>query len=130
MGANAFVSQEDVDMYEKLRDISKWSEKMRDPLVKVYGDTLQDLWSTWMDSIIRFQSHNQGDICLKELSKITCPTLIVQGAKDPLVPAFHGTFLRDRIKGSRLEVFEEGKHNLHLRFHTEFNRMVEQFLSE
>ena len=128
LGANAYVSKEDVDLYEKLRDISTWSDRMKEPLIKVYGDSLQELWSTWMDSINAFQTQNDGDICTKELSKIICPTLVVQGAKDPLVPTFHATHLRDRIKGSRLEVFEEGKHNLHLRFHQEFNKMVEEFL--
>ncbi len=128
LGANAYVSKEDVDLYEKLRDISTWSDKMRDPLIKVYGNSLQELWSTWMDSIIEFQSHNDGDICSKELAKIICPTLIVQGAKDPLVPSFHATYLRDKIGNSKLEVFEEGKHNLHLRFHQDFNKIVEEFL--
>ena len=31
-GSNAFVSQEDVDLICKVRDLSKWSAKMREPL--------------------------------------------------------------------------------------------------
>lgn len=31
-GANASVTQEDVDMYDKARDVDKWNPKMRDPL--------------------------------------------------------------------------------------------------
>ena len=31
-GSNAFVSQEDVDLISKVRDLSKWSAKMRQPL--------------------------------------------------------------------------------------------------
>lgn len=129
-GANAFVSKEDVALYEKLRDVGTWSARMRDPLLEIYGDSLQELWSRWMDCIIDFQKQNDGDICTDDLPKIACPTLLVHGAKDPMVPSFHPEFLRDRMKGSRLEVFEEGKHNLHLRFHQEFNKLVESFLQD
>ena len=31
-GSNAFVSQEDIDLISKVRDLSKWSAKMREPL--------------------------------------------------------------------------------------------------
>lgn len=128
IGANAFVAEEDITLYEKTRDISTWSGKMREPLLKIYGNSLQELWSKWMDTITKFCEEHDGDICKSELSKIASPTLIVHGAKDPLVPLFHPEFLRDHVAGSRLEVFEEGKHNLHLRFHQEFNKMVDQFL--
>ena len=128
-GANAFVTKDDTDLYEKTRDISSWSARMRDPLVAVYGqDGLQELWSKWINAITEFRVEHDGDICKKEVSRITCPTLIVHGAKDPLVPSFHPEFLRDHVTGSRLEVFEEGKHNLHLRYHSEFNEIVDKFL--
>lgn len=31
-GANSFVTQEDLKLYEAIRDISKWNPKMRQPL--------------------------------------------------------------------------------------------------
>lgn len=31
-GANAFVTQEDVDLISKVGDLSKWNAKMREPL--------------------------------------------------------------------------------------------------
>lgn len=31
-GANATVTAEDIELYEKIRDTSKWSLKMREPL--------------------------------------------------------------------------------------------------
>ena len=128
IAANAYISKEDIAFLEKTRDISTWSDRMRESLVKVYGDSLQDLWTKWMDSMLEFNEEHGGDVCVKELSQITCDTLIMHGAKDPLVPSFHPEFLRDHVTRSRLEVFQEGKHNLHLRFHKEFNQMVDQFL--
>lgn len=31
-GANATVTAQDIELYEKIRDTSKWSQKMREPL--------------------------------------------------------------------------------------------------
>ena len=31
-GANANVTAQDIELYEKIRDTSKWSQKMREPL--------------------------------------------------------------------------------------------------
>jgi len=42
-----------------------------------------------------------GDICSKDTSLIRCPTLILHGAKDPLVPRFHPEFLQQNIRNSR-----------------------------
>ncbi|XP_032654285.1 serine hydrolase BPHL isoform X2 [Chelonoidis abingdonii] len=69
-----------------------------------------------------------GNICQHLLPHIKCPTFIIHGGKDPLVPQFHAEYLHKHIKESRLLLMPEGKHNLHLRFAEEFNRLVEDFL--
>ncbi|XP_022608827.1 valacyclovir hydrolase isoform X2 [Seriola dumerili] len=69
-----------------------------------------------------------GSICMELLPLITCPTLIIHGEKDPMVPSFHPQSLLKHIKGSRLHLMPEGKHNLHLRYADEFNKLVEDFL--
>lgn len=42
-----------------------------------------------------------GNICKDELKDIECPTLILHGGKDPLVPDFHPEFLNQNIQNSR-----------------------------
>ncbi|XP_039902288.1 valacyclovir hydrolase isoform X2 [Simochromis diagramma] len=86
-GANAFVSQQDLKLYN-------------------------------------------GSICMELLPLISCPTLIIHGEKDPMVPILHPEYLLKHIKGSRLHLMPEGKHNLHLRHADEFNTLVEDFLEE
>ncbi|XP_021400457.2 serine hydrolase BPHL isoform X2 [Lonchura striata] len=105
-GANASVTQEDVRIYGGIRDVSKWSEKVRKPLEELYG----------------------RNICQQLLPDIKCPTFIIHGEKDPLVPQAHAEYIHNHIKGSRLLLMPEGKHNLHLRFAKDFNREVENFL--
>ncbi|XP_054841711.1 valacyclovir hydrolase [Eublepharis macularius] len=128
-GANASVTEEDVKLYNAIRDVSKWSERARKPMEELYGyEYFSKTCEAWVDGISQFMHITNGSICQHLLPHIKCPTLIIHGEKDPLVPRFHPEYLHKRIRGSQLHFMPEGKHNLHLRFAEEFNRMVERFL--
>lgn len=128
-GSNAFVSQHDLNLYDAVRDVSKWSARMRQPMEEVYGaEVFAKTWEAWVDGIAQYAHRPEGSICIELLPLISCPTLIVHGEKDPMVPGVHPQYLLKHIKGSRLHLMPEGKHNLHLRFADEFNKMVEDFL--
>uniref|UniRef100_A0A8C2GD78 AB hydrolase-1 domain-containing protein n=1 Tax=Cyprinus carpio TaxID=7962 RepID=A0A8C2GD78_CYPCA len=130
-GSNAYVSQEDVQIYQSIRDVSSWSERMRRPMEEMYGaQYFRETWERWVDGISRFAQNPQGNICREVLPLISCPTLIVHGAKDPMVPSFHAEYLQQNIRGSRLHVMPQAKHNLHLRYPTEFNTLLQEFLTE
>lgn len=130
-GANAFISQHDSKLYDEVRDVSKWSARMRQPMEEVYGpQVFAKLWEAWVDGIAQFAHRPEGSICMELLPLISCPTLIIHGEKDSMVPSFHPQYLLKHIKGSRLHLMPEGKHNLHLRYADEFNKLVEDFLEE
>ncbi|XP_076132691.1 valacyclovir hydrolase [Alosa pseudoharengus] len=130
-GSNAYVSQEDLAIYNSVRDVSRWSERMRRPMEEMYGaEYFRNTWGAWVDGISQFTHNPRGSICMELLPQISCPTLVVHGQKDPMVPSFHPQFLSEHIPNVRLHVMAEGKHNLHLRFAAEFNRLVEDFLQE
>lgn len=130
-GANAYVAREDVELFEKTRNVNYWSRRMREPLEAMYGSDFPQMWSDWIDAMTTvYNSSKDGSLCMPELSHIKCPTLILHGVKDPLCLQFHAEYLRDHIKESKLELFSEGKHNLHLRFAQEFNLTVTEFLAK
>ncbi|XP_030626521.1 valacyclovir hydrolase [Chanos chanos] len=130
-GSNAFVSEEDLRIYDAIRDVSLWSQRMRQPMEEMYGSQyFRHTWESWVDGISQFLKNPRGSICCELLPLIRCPTLIVHGGKDPMVPSFHPQYLLQNIQGSRLHVMPEGKHNLHLRFAPEFNSLVEDFLKD
>uniref|UniRef100_A0A3B3DW76 Biphenyl hydrolase like n=1 Tax=Oryzias melastigma TaxID=30732 RepID=A0A3B3DW76_ORYME len=130
-GSNAFVSEEDLKLYNMVRDVSRWSARMRQPMEEVYGSQVfAQTWEAWVDGIAQFAKRPGGSICREQLPFISCPTLIVHGEKDPMVPSFHPQYLLEHIKGSRFHSMPEGKHNLHLRYADEFNKLVENFLEE
>ncbi|XP_022442258.1 valacyclovir hydrolase isoform X1 [Delphinapterus leucas] len=128
-GANAYVTDQDEEIYRGIRDVSKWSERTRKPLEALYGfDYFARTCEKWVDGIKQFKHLPDGNICRHLLPLVQCPTLIVHGEKDPLVPSFHADFIHKHVKGSRLHLMPEGKHNLHLRFAGEFNKLAEDFL--
>ncbi|XP_054980235.1 valacyclovir hydrolase [Sorex araneus] len=128
-GANAYVTEEDDRIYQGIRDVSQWSERTRKPLEVLYGRSyLARTCEQWVDGIGQFKHLPDGNICRHLLPLVRCPTLIVHGEKDPLVPRFHADYIHQHVAGSRLHLIPEGKHNLHLRFADEFNKLVEDFL--
>lgn len=97
----------------------------------LYGkEGLQEMNSGWVDGISQFFTDRGGDICTSAVKNIKCPTLVVHGQKDPLVPHLHPEYLHANIRGSKLHLMPEGRHNLHLRYADEFNSLVRAFLKE
>ncbi|KAM5321453.1 valacyclovir hydrolase isoform 1-T1 [Glossophaga mutica] len=101
-GANAYVTEEDEMIYQGIQDVSKWSEKTKKPLETLYGyEYLAETCEKWVDAMKQFKRLPDGNICRHLLPLIQCPTLIVHGEKDPLVPRFHADFLHKHVSGSR-----------------------------
>ncbi|XP_044741362.1 valacyclovir hydrolase-like [Chrysoperla carnea] len=128
-GANSYIIKEELEGLKKIRDVSKWSERMRKPMIEVYGEAyFRELWENWVDTIEVIYKENNGNICKEILSDIKCPTFIIHGAQDAVCHSDHPTYLHKEIKGSKLHVFPDGKHNLHLKYADEFNDMVTKFI--
>jgi len=58
------------------------------------------------------------------------PTLIVWGARDPIIPARHGEDAHDHVPGSRLEIFEDVGHLPQVEAPLRFVLALEAFLAE
>ncbi|CAH1737410.1 valacyclovir hydrolase-like isoform X2 [Aphis gossypii] len=130
-GSNAYVTEKDVELYEKIRDIENWSPRMRQQFIELYGKKyFSDTWNAWVDYFQVVLKENGGDICREALSKINAPTLILHGAQDPLVPMEHPVYLHKKIKYGSLKIYPEGKHNIHLRYAELFNSEVDDFLAK
>ncbi len=62
------------------------------------------------------------------LGRITCPTLVVVGRSDPITPVWCSEEIVARIRGSRLEVFEQSGHSPPLEEPERFQQVVREFL--
>jgi valacyclovir hydrolase len=126
-GGNSYLSPEEIATFQAMRSVSSWSQRDADPMRQTYGDSLDALWESYVVGLEDLYAAG-GDLYRSQLSKVTCPTLILHGEKDPLVPAFHPRIICQGIAGSALHVFPEGKHKIHARYAAEFNRMTSEFL--
>ena len=62
-----------------------------------------------------------------ELARIHCPTLIMHGKRDRIVPASYASILHEKIAGSKMVLFDAG-HAAHLRCEQEYTTTVTDFL--
>ena len=129
-GAKAFFQKKDIELLERIGDISKWDyPKMRDDAIALYGAELSPMWSALVDSSIQVYK-NGGDVCKAELKKIQCPTLILHGDQDALIPPYQPVYLQQNITGARLHRYPDGKHAIHTSHAEHLNNLVMQFLLE
>jgi valacyclovir hydrolase len=129
-GIQATITKEDVDMYEGMRDFEKaWSKRMLETHRAVYGDDVQPMWSSFCDAMKMIYDAG-GDFCQAQATTLKCPTLILHGEKDPIVPAHHPQWFHENIAGSQMYTFPGGKHNIHQKFADDFNARVLKFFAE
>ena len=129
-GTKAFFEKKDIELLERIRDISNWDyPKMRDDAIALYGAELPPIWSAMFDSSVQVYK-NGGDVCKAELKKIQCPTLILHGDQDALIPLYQPVYLQQNITGARLHRYPDGKHAIHYSHAEHLNNLVMQFLLE
>lgn len=130
-GSNSYIIKDELNIYNGIRDVSKWSVKMREPLEKLYGkEYFKTKWENWVDTFKDIYEEKNGDLCKKYLQHIKAETLILHGEKDPMLAKEHVPYLLQNISNSKLITWPDGKHNIHLRYADEFNKKVAEFLSK
>jgi len=127
-GGNSYLSAEDLHIFQSMRSLTTWSQRAIEPLRSVYGDQLEALWERYIVGLEDLYAAG-GDLYQSNLHKITCPTFILHGDLDPMVPAMHPEIIHRGIDSSELYRFMEGKHNIHKRYAAEFNQVVSSFLN-
>jgi valacyclovir hydrolase len=117
-----------LEAFELYRDVSNWHPKLREEGESVYG--AEGLWEIMFQALRTIYEQEDGDLYCGFLPRIQCKTLVVGGGKDKLVADFHAEYLNERILHSRLHVFPEGRHDVLLSLHEEFNQVLGDFLEE
>jgi valacyclovir hydrolase len=88
--------------FADMRDLSNWAENTKAPLINLYGEEgLAAMVSQWVDTLLGIYKNKDGDICKDCLSKISCPTLIIQGTKDAMIAPEHPGYLLKHIRHSK-----------------------------
>lgn len=127
-GANTFVSEEDVKLYQQLKELQ--GEHL-EQLEAVYGrECAIDYWGQWIDTHLKIYDAG-GNICKDKLSSVKCPTLVIHGNKDEVVPEYHPDFIAKNIPNCKVHKFDEAGHGIHQDpdHVNEFYQIVEKFLN-
>jgi valacyclovir hydrolase len=128
-GGQSFLTPEEIEAFNAIRKISAWSPKAAQAMRAVYGDGLDGLWDRYVDGqVALFQAG--GNLYRERLADVRCPTFVLHGARDPLVPAFHAEAIHQGIAQSRLHIYPEGRHNIHVKYADDFNPLVHSFLTD
>ena len=128
-GGQSFLTAQEIAAFNDIRNIAAWSPRAAAAMREIYGDDLDDLWDRYVAGQEALFAAG-GGLYQPLLARVACPTLILHGARDPLVPGLHPEAIHRGIAGSRLHIFPEGKHNIHIRYADQFNAMTFAFLTE
>jgi 4,5:9,10-diseco-3-hydroxy-5,9,17-trioxoandrosta-1(10),2-diene-4-oate hydrolase len=72
--------------------------------------------------------HHQKLVLEKQLSEVKVPTLLVWGARDPIVPVKQAYHAAKMIPDCKLQVYEHRGHNVHREEFKKFSRLIRDFL--
>ena len=120
---------------ENLAAIRHWllekplPEDWQEDLARLHGEpywhSLPRMYVEGQEALVR-----AGGIIItdEELAAIRCPTLIMHGRRDRIVPADYARILHEHIPGSELLLFDAG-HAAHLRCELEYTAAVLGFLA-
>ena len=79
-----------------------------------------------MGQLTAVQGHDTHD----RLGEIKCPTLVVHGGDDGMVPVENGRILAAGIPGARLVIYAEGRHIFFAECANELNSEIVSFLEQ
>ncbi|MEO8300258.1 MAG: alpha/beta hydrolase [Rhizomicrobium sp.] len=127
-GGQSFLTAQEIAAFNGIRKISAWSPRAAQAMRQIYGAELDTLWNAYVDGQEALYQAG-GGLYQPLLSKVTCPTLVLHGVRDPLVPSLHSETIHHGIAGSWLHLFPEGKHNIHIRHADAFNTISLAFLT-
>ena len=130
LGAQATINAQDVASIRYWLLETPLSEERQAQLTQLHGDPY---WRSLPQMYVQVQEElvAAGGILItdEELSAIRCPTLVMHGIRDRIVPVEYARIIHEHIAGSELLLFDAG-HAAHLRCEREFTEGVMMFFNE
>jgi len=129
MGAQPSINSENVSAIRHWLLEKPLPEEWQEELARLHGEpywrSLPRMYVEGQEALVQ-----AGGIIItdEELAAIRCPTLIMHGKRDRIVPAHYAHNLHERIPDSELLLFDAG-HAAHLRCEQEYTTAAMGFLS-
>ena len=130
MGAQPSVSAQDAAairhwLLERPLSVD-WQQELTDLYGETYWQSLLPLYVKAQEDLVR-----AGGVLIthEELQSIRCPTLIMHGQRDRVVPVHYAHQLHEQIPSSQLLLFDAG-HAAHLRCEEDYKAAVMKFFHQ
>jgi len=104
----------------------EWQRQLAELHGEPYWRSLPAMYVAVQEALV---AHGGVLISDAELAAIVCPTLIMHGIRDRIVPVEYAHALHAKILSSRLHLFDAG-HPAHLRYPAEYTALVLEFLRQ
>ncbi|XP_065828357.1 valacyclovir hydrolase-like [Oscarella lobularis] len=128
-GALPYVDQAFIDKTAAIEHVSTWKPATLRRLAKFYPiEVSQHLWSTWIRGARVILRERKGDICVNDLPEIKCPTFVLHGSDDTLIPGHNAEFIRRNICSPVRYAEFRGPHNFHFTSSDRFNATIAEFM--
>jgi pimeloyl-ACP methyl ester carboxylesterase len=128
LGAQARLELNDVTAIRHWLLERPLTEDWQKELARLHGEPY---WHSLPEMYVQAQEEllaEGGELIKKqELATIQCPTLIMHGKRDRVVPLMYAYELQEQIINAQLQLFDAG-HAAHLRKTEEYNQIVIEFL--
>ena len=127
LGAQPTINAQNVAAIRRWLLENPLHEEWQRQLAKLHGEpywrTLPPLYVQAQETLVA-----RGGVLIsdEELASIICPTLLMHGTRDRIVPVEYAHILHEKISNSRLHLFEAG-HPAHLRYPAEYTTLVLEF---
>src|SRR5579884_970589 len=118
-GAEAHILPEERGYWPHMMDTSEWTDQALERFAQAQGPlNWPGLFDRMLAGYIRTLEQG-GNIVAHRLDQIRCPTLILHGDQDDVVPVGHAYELNRKIVGSELHILHGAGHTLHRERHHE-----------
>src|SRR5262249_32869217 len=127
-GAEAHILPQERAAWDSLVRWQEWPEHTRERFAATQGPL------NWPGILDRMRAgyvrvlDAGGEIIARRVHEIRCPTLLLHGDQDDIVPVAHAYELNRLISGSELRIFHGAGHTLHREHHAELLELISSFL--
>ncbi|HEY7295729.1 MAG TPA: alpha/beta hydrolase [Dehalococcoidia bacterium] len=128
-GAEGRILPQERELWKNITNWWEWPEHARERFVQAQGPLN---WPGVLDRMLAGYNRvldGGGMIVANRLDRVRCPTLILHGDEDDVVPVQHAYELHRLIPGSELRIFHGAGHALHRERHAELMEMVTSFIA-
>ncbi|HLZ72507.1 MAG TPA: alpha/beta hydrolase [Dehalococcoidia bacterium] len=128
-GAEGRILPHERGLWRNVSNWQAWPESTRERYARAQGPLN---WPGLLERMVSGYGRvldAGGMIVADRLHRVRCPTLILHGDEDDVVPVAHAYELHRLIRGSELRIFHGAGHALHREHHVELMETITSFIA-